>query len=111
MGIFLCRENFSCVASNWIRDRRLHKPMPRLLDRGDTPVILDVRAPRDLKKGALFVEGFHSAPADADRNISWLRLHCPHRRLARHPRRSWRVPGSEKRHAGKAWRFHFREPA
>ena len=31
--------------------------MPRLLDRGDTPVILDVRAPRDLKKGALFVEG------------------------------------------------------
>jgi uncharacterized protein YbjT (DUF2867 family) len=31
--------------------------MPRLLDRGDTPVILDVRAPRDLKRGALFVEG------------------------------------------------------
>jgi nucleoside-diphosphate-sugar epimerase len=31
--------------------------MPRLLDRGDIPVILDVRAPRDLKKGALFVEG------------------------------------------------------
>ena len=31
--------------------------MPRLLDHGDTPVILDVRAPRDRKKGALFVEG------------------------------------------------------
>jgi nucleoside-diphosphate-sugar epimerase len=28
-----------------------------LLDRGDTPVILDVRAPRDLKKGAVFIEG------------------------------------------------------
>jgi nucleoside-diphosphate-sugar epimerase len=31
--------------------------VPRLLDQGDTPVILDVRAPRHLKKGALFVEG------------------------------------------------------
>ncbi len=28
-----------------------------LLDRGDTPVILDVRAPRDLKQGAVFIEG------------------------------------------------------
>jgi nucleoside-diphosphate-sugar epimerase len=31
--------------------------VPRLLDQGDTAVILDVRAPRDLKKGALFIEG------------------------------------------------------
>jgi nucleoside-diphosphate-sugar epimerase len=31
--------------------------MPSLLGRGDIPVILDVRAPRDLKKGALFAEG------------------------------------------------------
>jgi nucleoside-diphosphate-sugar epimerase len=31
--------------------------VPMLLDKGDTPVILDVRAPRDLKKGAVFVEG------------------------------------------------------
>ena len=31
--------------------------VPRLLDQGDTPVILDVRAPRDLKKGAVFIEG------------------------------------------------------
>ena len=31
--------------------------VPRLLDRGDTPVILDVRAPRDLKPGAVFIEG------------------------------------------------------
>jgi nucleoside-diphosphate-sugar epimerase len=31
--------------------------VPRLLDRGDIPAILDVRALRDLKKGALFVEG------------------------------------------------------
>src|SRR5580700_3531640 len=31
--------------------------VPRLLDIGDTPVILDVRAPRGLKKGALFIEG------------------------------------------------------
>jgi nucleoside-diphosphate-sugar epimerase len=31
--------------------------VPKLLDRGDTPVILDVRAPRHLKKGALFING------------------------------------------------------
>jgi UDP-glucose 4-epimerase len=31
--------------------------VPRLLDRGDTLVILDVRAPRHVKEGALFVEG------------------------------------------------------
>jgi nucleoside-diphosphate-sugar epimerase len=31
--------------------------VPRLLDRGDTPIILDVRPPRRLKEGALFVEG------------------------------------------------------
>ena len=30
--------------------------VPRLLDQGDSPVILDLRAPRDLKKGALFIE-------------------------------------------------------
>src|SRR6266478_1709678 len=28
-----------------------------LLDQGDTPVILDVRAPRDLKTEAVFIEG------------------------------------------------------
>jgi nucleoside-diphosphate-sugar epimerase len=31
--------------------------VPRLLDRGDTPVILDVRPPRDLKQEAVFIEG------------------------------------------------------
>jgi nucleoside-diphosphate-sugar epimerase len=31
--------------------------IPRLLDRDDTPVILDVRAPRDLKQGAVFIQG------------------------------------------------------
>jgi len=31
--------------------------VPGLLDRGHTPVILDVRAPRDLKQGAVFIEG------------------------------------------------------
>jgi nucleoside-diphosphate-sugar epimerase len=31
--------------------------VPRLLGQGDTPVILDVRAPRHLKEGALFIEG------------------------------------------------------
>jgi nucleoside-diphosphate-sugar epimerase len=31
--------------------------VPRLLDQADTAVILDVRAPRDLKNGALFIEG------------------------------------------------------
>jgi nucleoside-diphosphate-sugar epimerase len=30
--------------------------VPRLLDRGDTPVILDVRAPRSLNDGAVFIE-------------------------------------------------------
>jgi nucleoside-diphosphate-sugar epimerase len=28
-----------------------------LLDKGDTPVILDVRPPRDLKKRAVFIDG------------------------------------------------------
>jgi nucleoside-diphosphate-sugar epimerase len=31
--------------------------VPRLLDRGNTPVILDVRAPRALKQGAVFIQG------------------------------------------------------
>jgi len=31
--------------------------VPRLLDRGDTPVIFDVRTPRHLKAEALFIEG------------------------------------------------------
>jgi nucleoside-diphosphate-sugar epimerase len=34
-----------------------HTLMPMLLDRGDTPVIVDVRPPRDSKKGAVFIEG------------------------------------------------------
>ena len=31
--------------------------VPRLLDRGHAPVILDVRAPRDLQRGAVFIQG------------------------------------------------------
>ena len=31
--------------------------VPMLLDKGNTPVILDVRAPRDLKTEAVFIEG------------------------------------------------------
>jgi len=31
--------------------------VPRLLDKGDTPVILDVRAPPALSEGAVFIEG------------------------------------------------------
>src|SRR5258708_6016659 len=31
--------------------------VPRLGERGDVPVILDIRAPRDLQQGALFVQG------------------------------------------------------
>ena len=31
--------------------------VPRLLDRGDMPVILDVRAPRELNPGAVFIHG------------------------------------------------------
>src|SRR6266850_6635605 len=39
--------------------------VPRLLDKGDTPVILDVRPPRDLKKRAVFIDGsILDRPAD-----------------------------------------------
>jgi UDP-glucose 4-epimerase len=31
--------------------------VPMLLAKGDTPVILDIRAPRDLKEGGVFIEG------------------------------------------------------
>jgi nucleoside-diphosphate-sugar epimerase len=31
--------------------------VPKLLNKGDTPVILDVRAPRDLKQEGVFIEG------------------------------------------------------
>jgi nucleoside-diphosphate-sugar epimerase len=31
--------------------------VPRLLDNGDTPVILDIRAPLDMKQGAMFIQG------------------------------------------------------
>ncbi len=31
--------------------------VPRLLGRGDTPVTLDVRAPRALQQGAVFIQG------------------------------------------------------
>ena len=31
--------------------------VPRLLDKGDTPVILDVRVPPRLNEGAVFIEG------------------------------------------------------
>jgi len=34
-----------------------HTLVPMLLDQGDTPVILDVRAPRNSKKEAVFIEG------------------------------------------------------
>src|SRR5271166_2752208 len=31
--------------------------VPKLLDRGNTPVILDLRSPGDLKPGAVFIQG------------------------------------------------------
>ena len=31
--------------------------VPRLVSRGDTPVLLDVRAPRDVVRGAVFIQG------------------------------------------------------
>src|SRR5438874_5087204 len=31
--------------------------VPELLDKGDTPVVLDIRAPRHFKTGAVFIEG------------------------------------------------------
>ena len=31
--------------------------VPRLLDKGDTPVLLNVRAPASLNEGAVFIEG------------------------------------------------------
>jgi nucleoside-diphosphate-sugar epimerase len=49
--------------------------VPMLLAKGDTPVILDVRAPRDLKKGALFSEGSildRSKLTDMFRGCDWI---------------------------------------
>jgi hypothetical protein len=34
-----------------------HVLVPKLLDKGDTPIILDIRAPLHLQKGAVFIEG------------------------------------------------------
>jgi UDP-glucose 4-epimerase len=34
-----------------------HALVPKLLDKGDTPIILDIRAPLHLQKGAVFIEG------------------------------------------------------
>jgi nucleoside-diphosphate-sugar epimerase len=34
-----------------------HTLVPKLLDKGDAPVIMDIRAPRHLKKRAVFIEG------------------------------------------------------
>ena len=34
-----------------------HTLVPRLLDEGNTPIILDIRAPLHLQKGAVFIEG------------------------------------------------------
>jgi nucleoside-diphosphate-sugar epimerase len=45
--------------------------VPKLLDQGDTPVILDVRAPPLLNKGAVFIE-VHSRPLEAHGDISRL---------------------------------------
>ena len=64
--------------------------LPKLLDKGDTPVVLDIRAPRHFKNGGGVYRGVDSGPSEPDRDISWLQLHSPHRRLARHPRRSRR---------------------
>jgi nucleoside-diphosphate-sugar epimerase len=61
--------------------------VPRLLDQGDTPVILDVRAPRHLKEGALFIDG--SILDRAKQTEAFSGCDC----LARDPRR----PRREKR--------------
>src|SRR3989442_5448117 len=37
--------------------------VPMLLNKGDTPVILDVRTPLDLKEEAVFIEGYISPEA------------------------------------------------
>jgi hypothetical protein len=39
--------------------------MPMLLDRGDTPVVLDVRAPQYLKKGAVIATALFSCDASS----------------------------------------------
>ena len=48
--------------------------VPRLLDMGHTPVILDVRAPRDLKQGAVFIEG---SILSAPHACSWISPDSP----------------------------------
>jgi nucleoside-diphosphate-sugar epimerase len=63
--------------------------VPRLLAQGDKPVILDLRAPRDLKEGALFIEG---SILDRPKVTETLRgCDCiVHIAAWRHPRRSRR---------------------
>ena len=46
--------------------------VPKLLDKGDAPVILDVRAPRRLNEGAVFIEGSVLDPLEVDGDISRL---------------------------------------
>src|SRR5271169_14934 len=67
--LFLCNQNApACIGISWRRKTMRvlltggsgdlgQTLVPRLLDRGDTPVILDVRAPRALKQGAAFIQG------------------------------------------------------
>ena len=67
-----------------------HTLVPKLLDKGDTPVILDIRAPRHLKKGAVFIEGSildRSKLTDIFRSCDCI-VHMS--RLARHLRKSGR---------------------
>jgi uncharacterized protein YbjT (DUF2867 family) len=46
--------------------------VPRLLNKGDTPVILDVRAPLNLQKGSGVCPGVYFRPLGVDKNILWL---------------------------------------
>ena len=57
--------------------------VPVLLDNGDTPVVLDIRAPKD---GDIYPR-VGSGSVGAARIFERLRLHRSHSRLARHPRR------------------------
>ena len=46
--------------------------VPKLLDKGHTPLLLDVRAPPLLNQAAVFIEGSNSGPPEADGDISRL---------------------------------------
>jgi nucleoside-diphosphate-sugar epimerase len=83
--------------------------VPMLLGKGDTPVILDVRAPRDLKKGAVFIETsiLDRSQSPLQPNGSLLTLHW--RKQDSNPRSPGR--GLRKRKTARAYPVRPRAPS